>query len=226
MRGQGPRIGGREEVILQCVRRCPRPVVRYLARVVEPHDVGLSLRPVVLSAQRGGSVHRAREARVDRRRDEAVHLSAVDIGPRCGLLMRTAVVPQPRVVIRRRACSHDWVRHARREVPVLGREPVGTRERAEVVIERSVFLHDEDNVLDVVEALQRLQRAGSRRRCRWRCPAEVWWKIPSCTRQGRTRMQPAGRPHGPAMLERSSAHRTGERSNPKCAFQEPDQHGL
>ena len=162
VRRERPRVGRREEPVLQHEVLCPRPVVGDLAGVVVAHDVGLRERAIVLAAVRCRPVDgRTLVPGGDDRADEAVHPSAVHVLVRGRLLVRTAVVPESAVVIRPGAGAGHGIRDARREVPVLRGVAVRTGEGAEVVIEGAVLLHDDDHVLDRVQATR-----GRRRRAR------------------------------------------------------------
>src|SRR4029453_10094709 len=67
-------------------------------------------------------------------------------------------------VIRPYACSGDRVGDADRRPPVPHRDAVGAWERPEVVIERTVLLDDEDQVLEVLLGLLELGQVGNGRR--------------------------------------------------------------
>ena len=71
------------------------------------------------------------------------------------MLVGTAVVTVLSVVERVKARVRLLARHAGPEMPVLDRQTVRARIRAEVGVERPVLLHHDDHVLDLVDADQR-----------------------------------------------------------------------
>src|SRR5204863_4163568 len=86
--------------------------------------------------------------------DEAVHLPAVDVGGRIVRAVRPATVDVRMI---------DERLDARAEASRIGnadalRNTVRTGVRAEVGVERSVLLHDHDDVPDVVDAAARRRR--------------------------------------------------------------------
>jgi hypothetical protein len=92
------------------------------------------------------------------REHEAVHLAAVDAERLPLLAVRVAVVAIEMVQVRR-------IAHGR--VPRIGqarhrpRETIGAGKRSKIVVERSILLHDED---DVLQRTRRSERLGSRGR--------------------------------------------------------------
>ena len=68
-----------------------------------------------------------------------------------GVVVRTAAVHVGVVDVRVDARAGLRVGHAHGRLTVAHRDAVGTRERAEVRVERPVLLHDHDDVLDLVD---------------------------------------------------------------------------
>src|SRR5205823_6078707 len=114
-----------------------RPVVGDLARVVPTHDVGR-----VGVRARGVVRIGATPLALLRLGDEPVHLPAVDVGRGRVLPVRTAAVDVVRVVEGLVATVRVRHRYADRRLTDLHGDPVGTGERAEVGVERTVLLHD------------------------------------------------------------------------------------
>jgi hypothetical protein len=115
----------------------------------------------VLRALRADRVVRvlpaAPDARVLSARDEPVHPAVGDVGDRVRLAVRPAGVQVARVVERLLAAAGRGVRDADGEAAVgVPWKAVGAGIRTEVVIERPVLLHDDDHVLDLVDADRRL----------------------------------------------------------------------
>ena len=150
VRRKGPRVRGREQVILQAERSCVRPVVRDLSRGVIPEDVGLTPGAWTRPPARLPRVHLAGGGDRLERPDRSLHRPTVDGDPRCRLIVRSTLVVHVRVVIRP-LTGTGRVGDAHADVAVPPRETVGAGERAEVVIERAVLLHDEDQVVQVLD---------------------------------------------------------------------------
>src|SRR5215472_2195005 len=133
---------------------CVSPVISDLRCRVVAHHIWLS-RPVT------GRVQRLMAGRDDcvALPDETVHQAAVDVGYGAGLIMRPTAIYVGTVMIRRETCA-TRVRGARRELSVALRNAVCIRKRAKVVIKRSIFLSDNDDVLDLVNSGE-LRRAGA-----------------------------------------------------------------
>src|SRR5262249_61349803 len=91
-------------------------------------------------------------ARVAGRPDEAVHLAAADVRARVAEAVPGAAVHQAGVVIGLVTAAGTRIRHADRELPVLGGDAVRPRVRAEERVERPVLLHDDHDVPDLVDA--------------------------------------------------------------------------
>jgi hypothetical protein len=66
--------------------------------------------------------------------------------------MRTATVHECGLVERLRADTRNWILRAHGEASMVSRDTVGAGKRAEVRVEGAILLHDEDHVLDVLEA--------------------------------------------------------------------------
>ena len=161
VRRQRPRVGGREHAVVQRERLRVLPVDRQLLAGVIAHHVGLPLRPVDrLGAWLLIGVLVAPVADHAPSLDEAVHRPAVDRDLAADLAVGASLIDEVGVVIRamtragprrvRQACLRAAVR--------VDREAVGTGERAEVVIERPVLEHDEDQVVEVHDARGRVER--------------------------------------------------------------------
>src|SRR5207253_2057002 len=107
--------------------------------------------------------------------DKAIHLSAVDIILRGRLAVRPAAVQVIRIVERFHALPAARIFDADRWLAILHRDAVSAGKRPEVRVERSVLLHDDDDMLDLLDAVGRSRgRSGgwrSRRRCRVILPA-------------------------------------------------------
>ena len=147
------------------------PVVRDVLAVVVPHHVGVR-RP--LRADRVVRVLLAAPPpRVLGDRDEAVHPAAADVYGRVQLAVRAPGVQVVRVVIRLLADALGRIGHAHGEAAVRRpREAVRAGVRAEVVIERTVLLHDHDHVLDLVDRAGGLRGLALRSRRRRRGQSE------------------------------------------------------
>ena len=163
VRRKRPRIRGREHVILQDELLGVPPVVRDLLRVVKAHDVRLPLRPEVSRALRIGAVIGAVQGAVDHGPDEAVHPPAVDVELRVTLAVRTPLLELFARVVGTDAFVGDRIGDAHRRLPVAHRDALGPRERPEVVIERTVLLDDEDQVLEMRLGLFELRQVGNGR---------------------------------------------------------------
>lgn len=83
---------------------------------------------------------------------EAVHFAAVYVSCGSRLAMRTSAVLIVDILIRSYAHAGFRIRRAHRWLPVLHGDTVSTRVRSEVRVERSILLHDYDDVLDLVLA--------------------------------------------------------------------------
>ena len=171
VRGQGPRVGGREHAIVQRVSLRVRPVVRDLVRGVVSHHVRLTLWPGRrLRTRRHVGVVVAVVLDDPQGVDEAVHASAVDRQLRTVLGMRPTLIERVPVVVRRPAGPERiGLADVEGAVGTPG-DPVGSRERPEVVVERAVLLHHEHEVIQVHDPRRRFERAvriGDRLR-RWR----------------------------------------------------------
>ncbi len=167
VRGKGPAVGRREHPILQHVRvRVPPVVGDLLARHVA-HHVGLLLgseeRRAVRVRTLGAPVLRRRE-----RVDEPVHRAAVDRGDGRALVVRTSLVALLGGSVDARPVAQDRVRDAVGRLAVLVAEPVHSWVRTEVVIERAILLHDEDQVIELEDALGLGGSLGARARERGR----------------------------------------------------------
>ena len=76
--------------------------------------------------------------------------------------MWTSLVVGVLVVVRVLAMARDRIRDAHADVAVLvGRETVGAGERPEVMIEGTILLDHEDQVVDVEDAERRVDVAGA-----------------------------------------------------------------
>src|SRR5579884_1591231 len=157
--GETPRGVRLEHVVLQDELLGVGPVVGDLPRVVVAHHV----RAAAGRAGRQVGVDAAPDAAL-RLGNEAVHLAAVDVGDGVGGRVRPAVVEVGGVVVGVDAGVVLGVGDADGELAVLGGEAVGAGEGAEVGVEGAVLLHDDDDVLDLVDALggRRAARRGGR----------------------------------------------------------------
>jgi len=154
VRRQAPRVHALEHVVLQ--HEMPRvcPVVRDLVGGVVPERVGH------VPGRRGVGTHRIHggvvaclHAAGDRRAREPIHRTAVDV-PLCrGHVVRPTAVDQRGVVVRAHATGDAGDRDADGRDTVAHRDPVGSGEGPEIVVERAVLLHHHDHVLDLRDAV-------------------------------------------------------------------------
>src|ERR1700727_616692 len=79
------------------------------------------------------------------------------------LHVRTAAIDQRRVVVRAHAAARAHVHRAHGRHAVAARDAVGAREGPEVAVERTVLLHDHDEVLDLVDPGRELRGASPAR---------------------------------------------------------------
>ena len=142
-----PRRDRLEHVVLEHEPLRIRPVVRDLACVVVAHDVATGA--VGRAGRCVGVV--AVALRPDGLADESVHPPTVNVGARAGHPVRSAVVDVAVVVVRLDA-STARVGEADPRLAVLHRNAVGAGKSAEVAVEGAVFLHHDDDVLDLVQA--------------------------------------------------------------------------
>ena len=154
MRRQAPARDRLEQVILEHEPARVRPVVRDLALIVVAHR--LPRRP---PQRLGGAGWRRGPNRADGRdAGEAVHTPVVEI-----VAERPSVVPHievgvVRIVRRSDAVAQSRDRKASGRPAAPPRDAIRSRERAEVVIERPVLLHDDHHVADLVDAARRPRR--------------------------------------------------------------------
>src|SRR5215212_6711334 len=164
VRGQTPRRVGLEHVVLKHEVARVGPVVRDLARVVVAHDVD----PAAVDAARLVRIGTAGLAQdCSRLPDESVHQPVVDVVDGIEVVVGAADIAVARVVVRLDADSGLRVRRADERLAPVHRNPVGPRERPEVGVERAVLLHDDHDVLDLVDAYERYRfrsRGAVRRR--------------------------------------------------------------
>ena len=113
------------------------------------HDVSPAA-PRIVRAGAGAS-------RASRLAQKSVHLAAVDIRNCVRMSVRTALIAVVAVMIRFRA-SDRRIGNAH-----SGRNPIRTRIRAEIGIERAILLHDDDDVADLMDARRVLRRRPQRR---------------------------------------------------------------
>ena len=106
-----------------------------------------------------GAVQRA----VDHGPDEPVHLAAVDVEHRVTLAVRTPLLELFARVVGTDARVGDRIGDTHRRLPVAHRDAVGPREGPEVVIERTVLLDDEDQMLEMRLGLFELRQVGTGR---------------------------------------------------------------
>jgi|SRR5580692_57316 hypothetical protein len=66
--------------------------------------------------------------------------------------MRAAAIDIVAVVVRFHASARVGVRHAHGEFPVFIRDPFGARVSSKITVKGTVFLHDDDDVFDFVNA--------------------------------------------------------------------------
>src|SRR5262249_2030436 len=117
-------------------------VVRDLTLVVVAHDIGTTAAGRVV----GPAAHRGPPFLL---RNEAVHSSPVDVCQRIRLGVGAAMVHVALVVKWLHALQAHGIGDAHRRDARAHRDAVGTGERAEVAIERTGLLHDDDYVVDL-----------------------------------------------------------------------------
>jgi len=134
------------------------PVQGNLAPVVIAHDIdGPRFTAGVTGASdtAGGTLRLA---------EEAVHPTTVDVSDRVIGAVRSAAVSIGAIVVRALATATIRVGVARERLSVWATSnAINTGIRAEVGVEGPVLLHDDHDVADLVDALQRLARASTRR---------------------------------------------------------------
>ena len=111
---------------------------------------------------RGVGIRAAAPAASLRGARKAVHLAAIDVFDECLRVVGAAKIDVARIVIGPGARIRLQIRQANGEVSVARRYPVGSRERSEVRIERSILLHDDDDVLDLMNGVVRRVGLGLR----------------------------------------------------------------
>ena len=171
MRWQAPRAYALEQMILQdeATRICP--VVRDLGGgVVTDHVRDPSPLGGTATSRCVGIMDAEPLPARAQGLNEAIHASAVDVCPRSPGRMRAAEIDQVRVVERADALPRVRVRDADGRFPASHRDTVRTGECPEIVVERTVLLHDDDDVLDLLDAPgdQRPSRDGLRGDVPWR----------------------------------------------------------
>ena len=186
---QRPRFHGLEHAIVENEVLGVRPVVRDLGCGVVSHHVG-----------RGAGVARgivdveALGAALGAHSHEPVHLPASFVGDGIGHAVRAAAIDVGGVVVGP-GTRALWVRQAHRRRPVLHGNAVRPWVGAEVVIERPVLLHDDDHVLDLVDARFVARRRRVRRPLHLRAPGTRGEATGQEYRGGRQIQQPS--PAGP-----------------------------
>ena len=158
VRGQAPRRVRLEHAVLQDEVPRVSPVVRDLVVVVVAHHVDAVAGAEAVRVVAVEAAERASHGGTD----EAVHRAAVDVADRVEPGVRAAEVAVARVVERPDATAAR-VGHAH-----VSWDAVRARIRAEIGVERTVLLHDHDDVLDLVDALRNgcAARHDGRRRSR------------------------------------------------------------
>jgi hypothetical protein len=161
VRGLAPPEVRFEQVVLEHEVVRVGPVVGNVSTVVETHDIwACALGPagrlrcvVPFVAEPAGGIPLG---------DEAVHLAVVDVCFGGVVGVGPAVVRRVRVVVGSAAATGRGVGNTDAESPVLPRDPVRSGVGAEVVVERSVLLHDDDDVLDLPDRRRQRRRARAR----------------------------------------------------------------
>ena len=149
------------------------PVVGDLTPVVIAHHVG----PLRVSrAERGVEVAARLGFPPLGLHDEPIHLAAVDVPVGVAMPVRSTGVPRRRVVVRVDAVVPLRIGKAG-QLPGIPREagnPVRSRIRTEVGVERAVLLHDDHHVPDLVDRRRCpvRQRPARRRACVVPTPGE------------------------------------------------------
>ena len=93
--------------------------------------------------------------------DKTVHLAAVNVGGRVFFAVRSAIVLVVRIVERLDALFRLWIKHTNGWHAVLHWDTVRTGIGTKVVIERTILLHDDDDVFDfVAQEAQLIRRCG------------------------------------------------------------------
>src|SRR5579884_3863706 len=127
------------------------PIVRDIPSVMVAHDVRTAFAP----ADRIPVVDTTAGFRRYPDPEVAVHLAAVDVVDQVLPHVRPAGVVVVSVVIGTLALARPRVWNADGGDAVLHGDAVGTGEGAEVAVEGSVLLHDDDDVLDLVDTVLR-----------------------------------------------------------------------
>ena len=151
MDGQAPRAVRLEHVVLEHKVVGVGPVVRDVATRVVAHHVNCRLRRDAVRIVRIG----ARTGDPTSCAHEAVHTATVDVVDRGGMSVRAAHVHVVVVRIRLHAWSVAQVAKTHRRDTLRHWDAVGTGIRSEVAVERTILLHDHDDVLDLVDPDQR-----------------------------------------------------------------------
>ena len=200
MRRQAPRAHALEQMILQdeAMRVCP--VVRDLGGGVIAHHIRDPPPRGRATSWYAGINDAEPLAAGSQCLNEAIHASAVDVCSRSPGCVRTPEIDQVRVVERAEAVSCVRVGDADGRSPPMPRDAVGAGKRPEVVVERAVLLHDDDDVLDLLDAVrdQRPRRDGLCGNGPWRRPVH----------EDRSHDQGGGRTHDRAPDPRGR-HRSG-----------------
>jgi hypothetical protein len=151
MLGQAPGSIGLEHPVLQNKTLRIRPVVGDVSSVVVAHHVRGALEDA------GGIVRiGAAQAAFFDELDKAVHLAPIHVPNRGASPVRTSAVPILGVMVRFNAGSAVWVRNADRRLAVTHWDSIGSRESAEVAVERAVLLHDDNHMPDLVNGILRV----------------------------------------------------------------------
>ncbi len=143
---QTPGCVGLEHPVLEDEVVGVRPVVGDLVPGVVAHHVGL-----VAAAGRvvGDGTALATALGLGHK---PIHLAGVDVGQRIGLAVRSAAVHIMGVVVGVDTLAGEGIRRADGKDAVGIRQPVRTGIPPEIGVEGPVLLHDDDHVLDLVDA--------------------------------------------------------------------------
>ncbi len=209
VRGQRPAVGRGEHPVLQDEGVRVGPVVRDVAPVDVAHHVRLEVGADERRAGRRGAVD-APPFGLRQRLDEAVHRAARHPRDRGRPVVRAADEAIARRVVHAGRAAEDRVGHAVHGTPASEREPVGARIGPEVVIERPVLLHDEDQVVELEDPVglgRRRRRAGATVSP---CVRRNSARTRRASRRGHPRARAPAR-RGPARPRRRSRSSAGER---------------
>src|SRR3989440_7147105 len=149
-------------MVLQHVVLGIGPVVRDVRAIMVAHHLGRRSLTLPSGAIGAGGIRQVGAVRAATQgfTDETIQLAAVDIGSHVDLLVRTAGVAVLVVEVRLDALVGQGIGHADRGDTVVPGDAVGAGIGAKVAVEGAVLLHDDNHVLDGVDAAGRRPAGG------------------------------------------------------------------